>query len=400
MEKKKVLVVYQHYKPEPFRVSDICESLVKDGYEVQVLTGYPNYPEGIIYDGYGKGKHIDEVVDGVKIHRCYTIPRKTGIIFRFLNYYSFAISSTLYALSKKCVASDGKPFDVVFCNETSPVMMSYAGWAYGNKHKVPKVMYCQDIWPECLIAGGITRNSIIYKYYHWVSKRIYRAMDYIFISSRMFADYLNSHFNVERNKIDYLPQYAEGIFEKIPFKQQTETCDFMFAGNIGAIQSVETIVKAAKLLQGSKARFHIVGGGTDLERLKDLAKDLDNITFYGRLPMEQMPEMYAKADAMLVTLANDPVISLTLPGKIQSYMAVGKPVIGAISGEAKEVIEASKCGYCAPAEDYEALANCIKDFMLNENKQEMCDNARRYYEDHFQKSYFFEKLENKLNEGK
>ncbi len=395
--KKKVLVVYQHYKPEPFRISDICERLVKDGYEVQVLTGYPNYPEGIIYDGYGKGKHIDEVVGGVKIHRCYTIPRKTGIIFRFLNYYSFAISSTLYALSKKCVASDGLPFDVVFCDETSPVMMSYAGWAYGSKHKVPKVMYCQDLWPESLIAGGITRGSIIYKYYHWVSKRIYRAMDHIFISSRMFADYLNQHFNISKERIEYLPQYAEGIFEKLEPKKETGTFDFTFAGNIGAIQSVETIIKAAKLLTNEPVKFHIVGSGTDLERLQGLAQGLENVVFYGRRPLEEMPSFYSKADAMLVTLGADPVISLTLPGKVQSYMAVGKPIIGAIDGETPEVISAANCGYCGKAEDENQLAENIRKFISDEtNRAEMGRNAREYYEKNFLEQLFFEKIEKKF----
>jgi len=361
------------------------------------LTGYPNYPEGIIYDGYGKGKHIDEVVGGVKIHRCYTIPRKTGIIFRFLNYYSFAISSTLYALSKKCVASDGLPFDVVFCDETSPVMMSYAGWAYGSKHKVPKVMYCQDLWPESLIAGGITRGSIIYKYYHWVSKRIYRAMDHIFISSRMFADYLNQHFNISKERIEYLPQYAEGIFEKLEPKKETGTFDFTFAGNIGAIQSVETIIKAAKLLTNEPVKFHIVGSGTDLERLQGLAQGLENVVFYGRRPLEEMPSFYSKADAMLVTLGADPVISLTLPGKVQSYMAVGKPIIGAIDGETPEVISAANCGYCGKAEDENQLAENIRKFISDEtNRAEMGRNAREYYEKNFLEQLFFEKIEKKF----
>lgn len=174
--KKKILVVCQYYKPEPFRISDICEEMVRRGHEVHVVTGYPNYPEGILYEGYGKGKHIDETINGVKIHRCYTVPRQTGTIKRMLNYYSFAISSTTYVLSKKCKASDGKAFDVVFCNQLSPVMMAYAAIAYKKKHKIPAVMYCLDLWPESLIAGGITRGSVIYKYFHGASKRIYRAM--------------------------------------------------------------------------------------------------------------------------------------------------------------------------------------------------------------------------------
>lgn len=144
-ERKKILVICQYYKPEPFRISDICEEMVRRGHEVQVVTGYPNYPEGKIYDGYGKGKHIDEIINGVKVHRCFEIPRGTGSVKRMLNYYSYAVTSTAYALSSKCRTSDGKPFDVVFCNQLSPVMMAHAAIGYKKRYKVPAIMYCLDL---------------------------------------------------------------------------------------------------------------------------------------------------------------------------------------------------------------------------------------------------------------
>lgn len=249
-EKKKILVICQYYKPEPFRISDICEELVCRGHEVHVVTGYPNYPEGVLYEGYGKGKHIDEVINGVKVHRCYTVPRQTGIIKRFLNYYSYAISSTKYVLSKKCVASDGKPFDVVYCNQLSPVMMAHAAIAYKKKYNVPVVMYCLDLWPESLIAGGVKRDSILYKYYHHVSRKIYQKMDKILITSRMFSEYFQQEFGFQDEKTEYLPQYAEGIFEEIETKQVTETFEFMFAGNIGSIQKCGYNYQSSRIAKG------------------------------------------------------------------------------------------------------------------------------------------------------
>ena len=390
-------MICQYYKPEPFRISDICEEMVRRGHEVQVVTGYPNYPEGVLYEGYGKGKHIDEVIEGVKIHRCFTIPRETGPVKRLMNYYSYAASSTAYVLSKACIASDGKPFDVVFCNQLSPVMMAEAAIAYKKKYNVPIVMYCLDLWPESLIAGGIKRESVIYKFFHHVSKRIYRQMDKILITSRMFSDYLSNEFGVEKDRIEYLPQYAEGIFEQIPPRKLDETFHLMFAGNIGAVQSVETVIKAAEILKDEPVKFHIVGGGTDLDRLKEVAKNLDNVVFYGRRPLEEMPEFYAKADAMLITLSDDPVLSLTLPGKVQSYMAVGKPIIGAIDGETKVIIEEAKCGFCGSADDVGELADNIKRFILSEDKTVMGRNARKYYEKNFEKKNFMNKLENELS---
>ena len=397
-EKKKILVICQYYKPEPFRISDICEEMVRRGHEVQVVTGYPNYPEGILYEGYGKGRHIDEVINGVKVHRCFTVPRETGTVKRLMNYYSYAASSIRYVCSKECVASDGKPFDVVFCNQLSPVMMADAAIAYKKKYKVPAVMYCLDLWPESLIAGGITRESVIYKYFHYVSKKIYRQINKILITSRMFSDYLSKEFGIRKNKIEYLPQYAEGIFEQIPAREEDGVFNFMFAGNIGAVQSVETVIKAARMMEGQPVKFHIVGGGTDLERLQKMSEDLDNVIFYGRRPLEEMPEFYAKADAMLVTLAADPVLSLTLPGKVQSYMAVGKPIIGAIDGETKVIIEDAQCGFCGKADDAEELVVNIKKFISEDtDRVAMGMNARRFYEENFQERLFMDKLESKLN---
>lgn len=395
-EKKKILVICQYYKPEPFRISDICEEMVRRGHEVQVVTGYPNYPEGILYDGYGKGKHTDEVINGVKVHRCFTIPRATGNVKRILNYYSYVVTSVTYVCSNKCVASDGGKFDVVFCNQLSPVMMGEAAIAYKKKYHVPTVMYCLDLWPESLIAGGITRDSSIYKLFHKVSKHIYGEMDKILITSRLFTEYLEKEFNIEKDRIEYLPQYAEGIFEQIPTREEDGKFNFMFAGNIGAIQSVETIIKAAEILKEDPVTFHIVGSGSDLERIQTLAKNLDNVVFYGRRPLEEMPQFYAKADAMLVTLASDPVISLTLPGKVQSYMAVGKPIIGAIDGEARVVIKDAKCGFCGKAEDKYELAENIRKFIKSDDRLSMGLNARNYYINNFEEKLFMDKFEGKL----
>ena len=317
-----------------------------------------------------------------------------------MNYESYASSSIKYVLSKECTASDGKKFDVVFCNQLSPVMMAHAAIAYKKKYKVPVIMYCLDLWPESLIAGGIKRESAIYKYYHHVSKMIYRQMDKILITSRMFSKYLKNEFGITAENIEYLPQYAEGIFEQIPPKTETGVFDFMFAGNIGEVQSVETILKAAEKLKEYPVKFHIVGGGTDLERLKKIKEDkkIENVIFYGRRPLEEMPGFYEKADAMLITLAADPVLSLTLPGKVQSYMAVGKPVIASINGETASVINEAKCGYCGDAEDVEKLVGNILEFITDteDERKVWAQNARKYYELNFEKSKFIDALENEL----
>ena len=387
----KILVVCQYYYPEPFRVKDLCEEMAKRGHEVTVVTGEPNYPEGQIYKGYENHAHADEIINGVKVHRCPIIPRKTGLVFRLLNYFSYPHEANKYI--KKL-----DEFDIVFVNQLSPVMMAEPGIKYGKKHDISVIMYCLDLWPESLVAGGVSRGSAIYKVFHMISKRIYRSVDLILITSRMFRGYLTDQFGIEENKIEYLPQYAEGLFEKQEFKKPGEVCDLVFAGNIGEVQSVETIIKAAEKLKDKPVHVHIVGGGTDLERLQGLAINLNNITFYGRRPLVEMPNFYAKADAMLVTLKADPVLSQTLPGKVQSYMAVGKPIIGALDGETAEVIREAGCGFCGKADDADELVKNIELFMNCDEKELMGLKARAYYDTYFERQKFMDTILGVLNE--
>ena len=316
----KILVICQYYYPEPFRISDICEELVKRGHEVTVVTGTPNYPMGEIYKGYEHGRKKCEVINGVSVYRCFTIGRKGGTIKRFLNYYSYAISSTLHTVFMK------NEYDVVFVNQLSPVMMSYAGIAYKKIHHKKLVMYCLDLWPASLCAGGISNNSMIYKVFHRISANIYRNADRILITSNMFSEYLHDELMIKTKRISYLPQYAEQLFDPITCaKTPDDYTDLMFAGNVGKVQNVEIIIKAAYKLKDKKVRFHIVGDGTDIDRLIHLKEKykISNVIFHGRQPLEKMPAYYRMADAMLVTLKDDPVLSLTLPGKVQTYMAAG-----------------------------------------------------------------------------
>lgn len=387
----KILVVCQHYYPEPFRLPDICETLVRRGHEVMVVTGTPNYPEGEIYKGYEHGAKADEVLNGVRVHRCPLIPRKTGVIHRVLNYYSFAISSDLYLRSLR------EDFDVAFVNQLSPVMMAHGALNWAKRNGKKCVLYCLDLWPESLLAGGIRKDSAVYKLFLGISRRIYGRADDILVTSRGFAAYFDQVLKLGHKRIQYLPQYAEDIFDDVPESaEEKDQVDFLFAGNVGQLQSVETIVEAAQLLKDDeKIHIHIVGSGIALDHCKEMAEGLANITFHGRQDVTKMPEYYAMADVLLITLKHDPVLSETLPGKVQSYMAAGKPVVGAIDGEtARLVNEEALCGICCGAEDAQALANAIQETAADgARRAQFGENARRYYREHFRKERFLETLE-------
>lgn len=393
----KILVICQHYWPEPYPLPDICEELVRRGHTVDIITDVPNYPMGITYPEYRRGRRRSEEHNGVHITRTFTIARRHNAVFRLLNYYSYAWSSSLHAAQLR------DDYDVVFANQTSPVMMSSAAYAYAKRHGKRVVLYCMDVWPACLAAGGLTESSPIYKFFGWESKRLYNKPDRVLITSRMFREYLEQQHGVMDEKIRYLPQYAAAQFDTLPpADPDKKTIDLMFAGNVGAAQSLTTVLRAAELLRGETAlRWHIVGDGSELEHLQALAaeKQLTSVVFHGRRPPEEMPALYAQADAMLVTLTSDPFISLTLPGKVQTYMAAGKPILAVADGEIPRVLADAACGWCAKAEDAEGLAAIVEKFIHSSEKKQLGENARRYYEQHFTKERFMIVLEEELKKA-
>ncbi len=383
----KILVISQYYYPEPFRITDICEELVKLGHDVLVVTGTPNYPMGEIYEGYEKRKKSDEVINGVKIHRCKIHPRKSGAIHRLWNYYSYCFASTKYI--KKLDNS----YDVVFINQLSPVIMAKAGIKYAKLHNKKSILYCLDLWPASLVAGGVSKG-LIYKWFYYESKKIYKSVDKILITSKSFAKYFDEEFDIKDTY--YLPQYAETQFVNIKQKQTGEVFNLLFAGNVGTAQCVETIIAAAKILKNQKIVFHIVGDGIELEKIKKIAKGLSSVIFYGRKPIEEMPKYYEMADAMLVTLTDDPIISLTLPGKVQTYMAAGKPIIGAANGETTLVLESAQGGYCGMAKDSRALAKNIINLIKSKKSIQIGENNKKFYLNTFSKEKFIFDLVNIL----
>ncbi len=382
----KVLVICQYYDPEPFRISDICEDLVQKGHDVVVVTGTPNYPMGEIYNGYEDGQRADEMIRGVSVHRCKITPRKTGTWNRFKNYLSYAYTSRKYI---KMLPGD---FDVVFVYQLSPVLMAEAGMLYKKMHKKRLIIYCMDLWPESLCAGGVKKGSLVYKIFRQISKRIYCSADQILVTSKMFQKYLKEMFAIPESKIEYLPQYAESQFLNVDVKQQQKTFSLLFAGNIGVAQNVKTIIETAVLLREENVCFHIVGDGIELNDMMKCVEGLSNIFFYGRKPLEEMPRYYEMADAMLVTLIDEPVMSMTLPGKVQSYMAAGKPIVGAINGETALILNEVQGGYCAPAGDAEQLAKCILELRDSGRVKEIGQKNQEYYLKNFAKEKFMDGL--------
>lgn len=397
----KILAVSQYYWPEPFNVAEICEELAARGHGVTVLTGLPNYPEGAVYPGYEGHDVLSQHRNGVEIIRVRNFPRKTGPVARVRNYYSF---SRRASARSRNLPDD---YDVVLSFIISPVMSANPAIAYARRTGTPLLHYVIDLWPECLLAGGITKSSPIYRHYGKVSRRIYGAGDRLAVTSPLFTEYLGCLLDAEPETV-FLPQFAEDDFFKPvdadsapPEGYSSGGLHLTFAGNVGSAQSVETVVRAAALLRGEGGyTFHVVGSGSELEPCRGLAKKLgaDNVVFHGRLPFEAMPSIYAHSDAMVATFADLPMLAYTLPRKIQSYMAAGRPVVGAVAGEARRVIEDAKCGFCCDAEDAGGLAACCRKLraLSGDERERLGFAGRAYCSDRFARNRFFETLESEL----
>lgn len=403
MEKRKlhILATCQYGWPEPYPSLYPMEEMAKRGHYVHAITGTPNYPMGEIFEGYEKNRIIEEVHEGVHITHVPIIPRKHNVINRFLNYHSYPSSAN------KEIEKLSGDYDVVFANQSSPVMMVEPAIRYAKKWNKKVVMYCMDLWPASLEVGGIKKSSPIYKFYYDLSKKIYTNVDKILVTSRMFQNYFIEEFGISEDRIEYLPQYAISEFDNIPNQPEKNTTDFVFAGNVGTAQNLYVILKAAKSVQqeelsdnGKKIYFHIIGDGQELDNLKKYAQDnrIQNVIFHGRKPSEEMPRYYAFADAMIVTLTANPLVSLTLPAKVQSYMAAEKPILASANGEIANVIKESGAGFCSKADDVQGFADIVKQFLDRNNRDNMGKRAKEYYDNNFSREKVMNKLEKILLE--
>jgi len=392
----KILIVSQHFFPDSFRINEIATELVNRGNEVTVLTSLPDYATGKVPKECKGLKNRRFNYNGVSVIRTFSVSRRSGVLFRALNYASFCMSSTLKARKLK------EKFDIVICYQTSPVLMANAARAVANKQKIPFLVYCLDLWPESLKAWGVGEGNPLFKLMHSYSKKLYNSADAIAVSSKPFIEYLRDINGVSANKIRYIPQHSDDM--NLPLKTNNKgVLHLAFGGNIGSVQNIDCIVKAiAELKDMSGFIVDIYGDGSELENCKNLSYKLqtdDKIRFHGRVSREQLWDEYKKTDAFLLTLKSEGVIGLTAPAKLQEYMSGNRPIIAAIGGAAEEIITSTECGVCVPAGDYKALAGAIKKFVLNKDSYiKLAENGRKYFEENFTLKRFMLSLEKFLND--
>lgn len=385
--KKHILVITQYFYPEEFRINDMCAEWVKRGYKVTVLTGYPNYPEGKYYNGYGWFKRTKQRWKGVDIIRIPLTARKKGSVRLAMNYFSFVISGFFWAFTTNIKA------DYVFTFEVSPMTQALIGVWYSKRRKIPNYLYVQDLWPENVeIVTGI-HSPLVIKPIEAMVNHIYKHCDVIFATSPSFVNEIQKRVRNNKKKVKYLPQYAEDFYKPVEHRTVPEIPDddsfkIIFTGNIGQAQGLDILPKTAVLLKNKvNVKFIIVGDGRDKDNfLKQIADNSvqDMFIMIDRQPPERIPELLAVCDAAFISFMNNPLFEKTIPAKLQSYMACGMPILASANGETKRIIDESNCGICVELGNAELLADAITR-MANQSISQMRNMSRTYFEKHFEK---------------
>ncbi len=395
----RILIVAQYFWPENFRINDIALGLSKKGHEVTVFTGKPNYTGGNFYPGYSMFSKRVEVWNHIKIHRVPLISRGKGKGIRLvLNYLSFVFFGCIRAVFLPL-----KP-DVILIYQQSPITVAIPAYIFKYKTQAKSFLYVQDLWPESVQATMKIKSKLVVNLLYSLCNWIYRSADKIIIQSKAFRSYLISR-NVSDKKIVYLPNSTESLYQ---IKERSDgfkkyfngEVNLIFAGNIGEAQSFETLIKAAKivLLKDKGISWVILGEGRKRAELIELVKKEgleDHFRFLGFYESTLMPEFFAYADAFVISLKSDFIFSLTIPTKLQSYMACGKPILGSLNGEGNYIIQGVDCGFVSPAEDSELLAeNVLKLRVTSKNElKRLGMNGYKYFTEEFEQNMLLNKLE-------
>lgn len=402
----KILVVTQYFWPEEFRINDLVLGLQERGHEITVLTGIPNYPSGRIFTGYSILGPLHESYQGIRVLRVPLIPRGTGSGFRLLlNYISFVLSASLLG-PFRC---RGK-YDLIFVYEPSPITVGIPAITLKKIKRIPMLFWVQDLWPESLHAAGGINSRWVLQAVEKLVCFIYQNSDLILVQSTAFIPRIKA-IGAEPNNICYFPNWAEALYE--PLKAEENAPEYanlpkgfhiMFAGNIGASQGFDVIISAAEMLKVyPDIHWIILGDGRMRDWVEQQVRDRQlnrTVHLLGRYPVELMPRFFAMADAMLVTLRPEFIFSLTIPTKVQSYLACGKPIIAALDGEGARVIEEAGAGISCPAGDPKALAEAVLAMyrMPESERKDMGLRGRAYYETHFEREMLLDRLNAWLEE--
>lgn len=400
-----IVVISQYFYPEQFRINDICKEWVKRGYKVTVITGVPNYPRGKFYPGYSWIKRRKEIYEGIHVLRLPIIPRGNSAFMLMLNYISFVFSGFFWQLLTK------QKFDKVFIFEVSPMTQALVGVWLSRKKKIPCIIYVQDLWPENVEAVIGIHNKYAINTINKMVNYIYSNCTRILSTSPSFVKKIEERKSAwinEKSKVIYWPQYAEDFYRPVPRKELfdlpiDDAFKVIFTGNIGYAQGLDILAKVAEVLkaQDVNCKFVIVGDGRYREQFeKELIKEnvREMFLLLGPKKPEEIPNYLSSCEVAFLSFSDNSLFGMTIPAKLQSYMACGMPIIAAATGETKRIIEEAKAGIVCGIGDKEGIVEAIKKMMkqTETERRAIGQNAQDYALKEFDKNFLLKEIEKYL----
>jgi glycosyltransferase involved in cell wall biosynthesis len=366
----------------------------------------PNYPEGRFYPGYSAFAIRRDYHEGIKIVRVPMIPKGSGSTLRMLLYYwSLALAACLLI-----PVFFRKNVDLVFAYQPSPITVGLPALVLKALEKTPVWIWVQDLWPETLAGTGMVRSAFLLKLADRLVRFIYSKCDHVLVQSQAYIPRMVKK-GVPKEKIRFFPNSAPGLYQPTIVepdaperKLMPEGFRILFAGNIGRAQDIPTILSAAEKVKQEKDIHWVLLGDGPMRPLAEegiRARGIEKtVHLLGRYPEETMPRFFSMADVLLVTLKKDPVFAITIPSKIQSYLACGRPIVAALDGEGARVVDESGGGIAVPSGDAEALARAVMT-MYGMSKAElecMGQHSREYSQRHFERNALLDKLDRWMKE--
>ena len=389
----KILVFSQYFYPENFRINTLCRELVSRGHEVTVVTGYPQYPYGKIYDGYGFDLPYDTEWNGVKICRVKVHPRGSNLLGMLRNTVDYVVEANRW------VRNCREKFDAVYVFEVSPVTVGLPAVTYKKKFGTPMFFNLQDLWPENVEEVLGIRFAPLTWLINRIVDRIYGASNKILCASNGFADNLRRR-GVEEEKIVFWPQFCTDpdlSAAQKPEVYREDTFNIVFAGNLGDAQGLDLMVDAALELKDSSIRWYLVGDGRARARLEQKVLDCgvsDRVTFVGRVSEAEADRHVHFADCAYLSFKDNKIFNMTLPAKLQTYLACDTPILAAAGGESARLVGDNGIGFVCPPK-LEALVQTANKAaaMSRQDRSAMGRAAREYYEAHFTQDALVSRLE-------
>lgn len=404
----RILILTQYFWPENFRINDLASDLIARGHEVTILTGLPNYPAGKVFDEYSADPENFACFEGAEVIRIPMLPRGSGSLRLMANYASFVLSGLTVGAWKL----RGRKFDSIFVFMISPITAVLPAILQRMLKRAPLFVWILDLWPETLEAVGVVKSPRLLALVGMLVRYIYRRTDHILVQSRAFVDNVRKYAGPDAT-VSYFPGWAEPIFQRgletshsaPEIATFSDSFNVLFAGNVGEAQDFPAILDAAAALRDDiPIRILVIGDGRMASWIKReiTRRGLSGrVVLLGRFPLERMPSFFKAADALLVSLKRDNIFAMTIPGKVQSYLAAGVPLLGMLDGEGARVIEEAGAGLVSPAGDGTALTRNIEAMaaMTPAQRAAMGSNAKAYGFAEFDRTTLLGKLEAKMREA-